>query len=241
MLDLLRNRAYKRAILVRLSGNDPQAKVPPGGKTQLLFNMTMFALMGRVSKLDGVVTQEEIDFATSIMQQLNLDVSQRQQAAQYFDQGKQLNTDVMQCVRNLVRTIGPKSELADLFLKIQCRLAYSKGEMRLKEKILLRDVAEELGYDKYEFMEVCKKMQSHFDYLCSEPRGFLKHAYRVLQLEPGVEHGEIRRAYLRLMSRYHPDKLIRENLSEETLQQAQEKSQSVRDAYETLCGYRKVL
>ena len=241
MLELFRNQAYKRAILVRLSGNDPQAEVPPGGKTQLLFNMTMFALMGRVAKLDGVVTQEEIDFATSIMQQLSFDASQRQQAVQYFDQGKRLNTDVMQCVRNLVRTIGPKSELADFFLKIQCRLAYSKGEMRLKEKILLRGVAEELGYDKSEFMEVCKQMQSHFDYLCSEPRGFLKHAYRVLQLEPGVEHGEIRRAYLRLMSRYHPDKLIRENLSEETLQQAQEKSQAVRDAYETLCGYRKVL
>ncbi len=241
VLNSLRNRAYKRAICMRLSGNDPHVKVPSGGKTQRHFNMAMFALMGRVSKLDGVVKQEEIDFAIAIMQQLSFDNAQRQQAIQYFDQGKQLNTDVMKCVRDLVRIIRPKTELADLFLKLQCQLAYSKGEMRLKEKVLLREVAHELGYDKGEFTRVCKKAQNCLDYFFTEPRGYLKHAYSVLQLKPGVEVGEVKRAYLRLMSRYHPDKLSVDNLSAEMLQQAQEKSQAVRDAYETLCGYRKAL
>ncbi|HAJ76228.1 MAG TPA: co-chaperone DjlA, partial [Gammaproteobacteria bacterium] len=37
----------------------------------------------------------------------------------------------------------------------------------------------------------------------------------------------------------HPDKLIREDLSEESLRLAQEKSMAIRNAYETLCGYRK--
>jgi DnaJ like chaperone protein len=55
-----------------------------------------------------------------------------------------------------------------------------------------------------------------------------------------VEDGEIRRAYLRMMSRYHPDKLVRENLSEETLRIAQEKSTAIRSAYETVCGFRKI-
>jgi DnaJ-domain-containing protein 1 len=43
-----------------------------------------------------------------------------------------------------------------------------------------------------------------------------------------------------MMSRYHPDKLVRDNLSEETLKLAQEKSTAIRDAYETVCGFRKL-
>ena len=239
MLALLKNRSYKRAIIERLSGTNPQADIPPGGRAEQCLSMAMFSVMGRVAKLDGLVTQEEINFVSSIMQQLGLDTTQRRRAIYYFDQGKQLNTDVMHCVENLVRIIGCRSVLANLFLRIQCRLAYTKGELRLKEKMLLRDVAEILGFDKPVFLEICKEMQGHHDYLGAEPRGFLKQAYRVLQLEPGVEDGEIRRAYRRLMSRYHPDKLVRLNLSAEMLAQAQEKYMAIRDAYETLCGYRK--
>ncbi len=239
MLALLRNRAYKQAIIERLNGSDPEACVPNGGRTQQLFTMALFAVMGRVSKLDGLVCEDEINFASSIMRQMGFDTLQRQKAINYFDQGKQLNTDVMQCVQDLLRVIGPRSELAQLFLHIQCRLAYTKGELRLKEKMLLRDVAEVLGYDKAEFLDMCRDLQRHADFWQPRRGGFLRNAYRVLQLEPDVEDGEIRRAYLRLMSRYHPDKLIRENLTEESLRLAQEKSMAIRDAYETLCGYRK--
>ena len=239
MLALLRNRAYKQAILERLSGSDPEACVPNGGRTQQLFTMALFAVMGRVSKLDGLVLEEEINFASSIMQKMGFDTLQRREAIDYFDWGKQPNTDVMQCVQSLLRVIGPRSELAQLFLRIQCRLAYSKGELRLKEKILLRDVAEVLGYDKTEFLDMCRDLQRHADFWQPRSGGFLRNAYGMLQLEPDVEDGEIRRAYLRLMSRYHPDKLIRENLTEESLRLAQEKSMAIRNAYETLCGYRK--
>jgi len=76
--------------------------------------------------------------------------------------------------------------------------------------------------------------------LKSEGRSFLHNAYCVLQLEPGVEDGEIRRAYLRMMSRYHPDKLASTDASEDALKQAQENAMAIRSAYEALCGIRKL-
>ena len=112
--------------------------------------------------------------------------------------------------------------------------------MRLKEKVLLRDVAEIHGFDKSAFLAMCNEMQGHTDTKQSKARNFLHNAYKVLQLEPDVEDGEIRRAYLRMKSRYHPDKLVRDNLSEEPLKQAQEKSMAIRTAYETVCGFRKI-
>lgn len=243
MLGLLQNRAYKRAITGRLNGTAPGSAVPEGGRTQKIFSRAMFAAMGKLSKLDGRVTTGEVKYASTIMQLLGLDPLERQEAIDYFELGKAAETDVTPFVRELVSSIGRRSALANLYLKIQCRLAYVKGDIRLKEKLLLRDIAEVLGFNKAEFLEICSEMQSHADkkqQKAHKARSFLENAYQILQLEPDVEDGEIRRAYLRMMSRYHPDKLVRENLSEESLKLAQEKSTAIRTAYETVCGFRKI-
>ena len=239
MIGLLQNRAYKQAITNRLNGSAPGAIVPAGGRSQKIINRAMFAVMGRIAKLDGRVTTPEVNYASIIMRLLGLDPLGRLEAIDYFELGKQPETDVLPFVRELVSSIGRRSALARLFIKIQCRLAFIKGDIRLKEKILLRDVAESLGFSKAEFLESCREMQIHAS-LKQENGKFLRNAYHILQLEPDVEDGEIRRAYLRMMSRYHPDKLVRENLSEETLRIAQEKSTAIRSAYETVCGFRKI-
>ena len=239
MIGLLQNRAYKQAITNRLNGSAPGAIVPAGGRSQKIINRAMFAVMGRIAKLDGRVTNPEVNYASIIMRLLGLDPLGRLEAIDYFELGKQPETDVLPFVRELVSSIGRRSALARLFIKIQCRLAFIKGDIRLKEKILLRDVAESLGFSKAEFLEICREMQIHAS-LKQENGKFLRNAYHILQLEPDVEDGEIRRAYLRMMSRYHPDKLVRENLSEETLRIAQEKSTAIRSAYETVCGFRKI-
>ena len=245
MLGLLQHRAYKRAIAGRLDGSAPGSAVPNGGKSQKIITRAMFALMGRLAKTDGLVTADEVRYATSIMQLLDLNSRERQEAIDYFDLGKQLDTDIFVFINELVNSVGRRSSLAQLFVKLQCRLTYVKGGMRLKEKVLLRDVAESLGFDKAEFLQICRSVCGTADTrpgswkpLVTEE--FVSNAYGVLQLEPDVEDGEIRRAYLRLMSRYHPDKLMRDNISEETLRLAQEKSAAIRTAYEEVCGFRKI-
>ena len=174
------------------------------------------------------------------MKLMGLEQEARMQAIDYFEHGKKPQTDVIACVRAMEKMVGSRSTLADLFLKIQVRMAYIKGDIRLKEKLLLRDVAESLGFSKLEFLEVCNEMQTHADYKQLKARKHISNAYSILQLEPNAADGEIRRAYLRMMSRYHPDKLVRDNLSEENLKLAQEKSTAIRDAYEAVCGFRKL-
>ena len=112
--------------------------------------------------------------------------------------------------------------------------------MQLEERIMLRDIADVLGYSKSEFVAVCTELPGQIDNQPMQSRSFLHNAYSVLQLKPEVDDGEIRRAYLRLMSRYHPDKLVRDDLSEQSLKLAEEKTMAIRSAYETVCGFRKI-
>jgi len=240
MFAAMLNRPYKNAIIGRLNGSAPEIEVPAGGRAEVLFTTAMFVLMGRVAKLDGRVTAAEVRYASTIMKLMGLNEESRLLAISYFEQGKLSETDVLNHVEEAAKVIGPHSALAELYLKIQCRAAYVKGDMRVEEKVLLRDAAEFMGYSKLEFLEVCAEMQGYVDNKHLKTHNFIRHAYGVLQLEPGVADGEIRRAYLRLMSRYHPDKLVRDNLSDESLRQAQEKSTAIRSAYETVCGFRKI-
>jgi len=240
MLGLVRNRAYKRALTGRLDGSNPHTIVPSGGCTEQLFTKAMFAVMGRIAKLDGRVIRDEVSYACAIMTLMGLNTASRQQAISYYEQGKQPNTDVMYWVNSMIKVIGIRSALANLFLKIQCRAACVKGDMQIEERVMLRDIADVLGYSKAEFLAVCAELPGHIDTQPKPSGGFLHSAYGVLQLKPDVDDGEIRRAYLRQMSRHHPDKLVRDDLSEKSLRLAQEKSAAIRSAYETVCGFRKI-
>ena len=240
MLSALFNRDYKKALFKRLSGFSPEADICDGGRTEQAFTTAMFLVMGRLAKMDGRVTEEEIGFASSTMKRMGLSKEKRQQAITYYEHGKHPDTQICQCVTLMVKAIDQRSALAKLFIQTLCRAAYLKGDLKLKDKMLLRDVAEQLGYDKTEFLSICAETRSAPGVRPIKARGFLQNAYRVLQLEPGVADGEIRRGYLRMMSRNHPDKLASDDPTEESLRQAQENVMAIRSAYEAVCGFRKI-
>lgn len=240
MLAVLRHRSYKQAVLRRLDGSEPNAEMPAGGQSERRFTEALFVAFGRLAKLDGRVTRAEIDHANQVMLRLGLHAGAREHAIACFDHGKQGSVDVMQYLQLLVSSIGARSALAYQFLRTLCVFAQAKGIIQLQEKILLRDIAEVLGYDKAELLEICTQQGAPRPARAVHMSSVLRDAYSTLQLDAVVEDSEVRKAYLRLMSRYHPDKIRRANLTPESLRFAQEQSMAVRAAYETVCGFRKI-
>jgi DnaJ like chaperone protein len=59
-------------------------------------------------------------------------------------------------------------------------------------------------------------------------------AYRTLEVDQSVTDEALTKAYRRLMSRHHPDKLKANGLPESMLPHAQQRTQAVREAYELL-------
>ena len=60
---------------------------------QSAFFKATFTVMGHIAKADGRVSEKEIEMAISVMQQLRLNESQRQDAIRYFNQGKSPDFD----------------------------------------------------------------------------------------------------------------------------------------------------
>ncbi|QRN03176.1 co-chaperone DjlA [Legionella sp. MW5194] len=67
------------------------------------------------------------------------------------------------------------------------------------------------------------------------PQNNLTLAYALLEVSPQASKQDIKRAYRRLISRNHPDKLIAKGLPEEMIKMANDKTQKITKAYELIC------
>jgi len=70
------------------------------------------------------------------------------------------------------------------------------------------------------------------DYDPATARTSLKDAYRLLGVNDSVSDAELKKSYRRLMSQHHPDKLVSKGLPEQMIQDATEKTQQIKAAYE---------
>lgn len=68
--------------------------------------------------------------------------------------------------------------------------------------------------------------------------GELASAYATLGLSPEASNLEVKRAYRKLMSQNHPDKLAAKGLSVLEIREANEKTQKIRAAYESIIAAR---
>ena len=61
-----------------------------------------------------------------------------------------------------------------------------------------------------------------------------KDLYKILGVSEGASRKEVKKAYRKLMSQHHPDKLLSKGLPEEMVNIAKEKSQEIQAAYEAV-------
>jgi len=62
----------------------------------------------------------------------------------------------------------------------------------------------------------------------------IANAYSILGVEASASDADVKKAYRRLMSQHHPDKLISKGLPEEMIKIATDKSQQIQKAYELI-------
>ncbi|MFT6985609.1 MAG: DnaJ like chaperone protein [Psychromonas sp.] len=205
---------------------------------QKLFFDSTFSVMGHIAKAKGQVTQTDIQVANAYMDQMRLQGASRVRAQASFASGKEADFPLQQTLSDFAQQIRGDRNLLQMFLGIQVQVAYSDGELHSKEKEILYSIAEHLDFSRFELDRLLQMIegQQHFHQGKPRPQQQTSDAdcYNVLAIDKSVSDKEIKRAYRKLMSQHHPDKLASKGLPEEMMVLAKEKAQDIQSAYETL-------
>ncbi len=224
----------------------------PGGqqRIQMAFFTATFSVMGHVAKADGRVSQAEIDLASRIMEEMGLTGEMRQAAIKLFQEGKVADFPLQETLRQFRQECQQRLDLLRMFLEIQIQAALADGSISAREERLLLQICAQLGVSRFDYQRLKLQLQAQQRFYQKsryrQKRGgstsgqpSLQDAYAVLGVTAAASDSEVKRAYRRLISQHHPDKLVAKGLPEEMMTMAKEKTQKIRKAYEIISAARK--
>ena len=207
-------------------------------RVQAAFFTATFSVMGHLAKADGRVTRDEIRTAEAVMRQLGLDGEMRETAKRLFNEGKSADFPIDEVLDQFRRELHRRSTLLQVFLEIHLQAAYADGRMDPAEEQVLLYICRRLGVPEWQFRRLEKMFQAGFGRADSRKTGAagmsLDDAYAILGVGREAGNSEVKKAYRRLMSQHHPDKLVAKGLPEQMIRDATEKTRQIRAAYEKI-------
>ena len=229
---------FDKGLKITAAGS-PFVDGPNQERIQTAFFTATFSVMGHVAKADGRVSEDEIAIARSVIQQMSLDQTQARVAMDLFNQGKKTDFDLDAVIKQFKAECHRRRTLLQMFLEILLHAAYADGVVHPDEDRILKKISLELGFSSahYQQLEAMVRAQRFFTGdgggdSRPAPAELLADAYTLLGVKPTDTDTDIKRAYRRLMSQHHPDKLIAKGLPEEMLKVATQKTQEIKAAHD---------
>lgn len=221
-----------RSISYGVGGVNPLSRA----HRQSVFLGTVFVLMGKIAKADGQVSQNEIAHVEQLFQKMGMTAEHRQQSIALFKKGSAQDFDIRPTLNEFLSVCGHTNSLKQMLLVYLIVMALADGHLDPAEEILLKEIALHLGYSQDAFQHIFDMVvnQTHFAGGQAITANSLEDAYKALGVSRESNDQEVKRAYRKLMSQYHPDKLMGQGVPEDMIAVATAQAQEVQVAYDLI-------
>ena len=221
-----------RSISYGIGGVNPLSRA----HRQSVFLGTVFVLMGKIAKADGQVSQNEIAHVEQLFQKLGMTAEHRQQSIALFKKGSAPDFDIKPTLNEFISVCGHTNSLRQMLLVYLIVMALADDHFDPAEEILLKEIALHLGYSQDAFQHILAMVvnQTHFAGGQASTANSLEDAYKALGVSRESNDQEVKRAYRKLMSQYHPDKLMGQGVPEDMIAVATAQAQEVQVAYDLI-------
>ncbi|MCC5901804.1 MAG: co-chaperone DjlA [Halomonas sp.] len=198
------------------------------------FLESIFSVMGCLCQADGKVTKGELDIAEKLFEQMHLQGEQRAKARAAFERGRADDFNLDAELASVNRLTQRQPILRQVFLQVQLTAIAADGVLHPAEHEMIVRVARGVGCSEAEVQQIEAMLHGAAANSQGSSEEALKDAYRVLGVSEDASDAEIKKAYRRLMSQNHPDKLAGKGLPESMREVAQARTSEIGNAYERI-------
>lgn len=216
------------------------------------FFETTFTLLGHLAKADGRISEQEIAQTEALMAQMGLTAEHRKAAINLFKQGADAGFQVDQQIAGFRETCGNQANLIQMLVVYLVNVALADGDFDPAEEAIVRRVAGGLGIPQFAFDRLIQMIKAQNAFRgghyheqaygggvhAAPSANALNLAYEALGVSSDSSDAEIKRAYRKLMSQYHPDKLTGQGVPQDMINEATERSQEIQAAYDLIKKFR---
>jgi len=206
---------------------------------QAVFFHAVFSVYGHIAKASGKVTAQEIDAATALMDKMGLTGDKRREAQAAFSEGKSNDFPLEETLKEFKQSSFGQRDILQLFLEVQLQAAFADGSLHSKERVILHTVAKILGFSARDIDKLLQQLEAQMNYhrqqaSTNESGPSIDAAYDILGVKSEDDDQTIKKAWRKMMSQHHPDKLAAKGLPPEMLEIANQKAQDIQAAYEKI-------
>lgn len=204
----------------------PDADCPPGHRVDdAEFAMALIGLGAKMAKADGQVTGEEV---AAFRQVLRAPAEFEASLMRAFNLAKQTTLGFEGYARRLARRFRAHPAILEDVLDGLFHVAKADGRMTAEELDYLERVASIFGFSESEFDRI---RAGHGALDGQDP-------YLVLGVDRSIADADLKRAYRRIASQNHPDRLIARGAPPEMQRVADEKMAVINAAYQRILAAR---
>jgi DnaJ like chaperone protein len=211
------------------------------------FVKTLSCLLGILAKADGRVSELELQYANQVFNDLKLNDDELDNAKKWFTTSKNGQVQFVDVVRMLDYLKEKNLFLCKVCLDISYQMAKLDGlsieKIKLMNSLLssigfapLESVFKPEEFWQYVHAEQMNRQQRQQQYTPPKQQEYAPfQAYEILNLQTNASQHEVKKAYRKLMSQYHPDKMMAKGASPREIREATTKTQQISKAYQQIC------
>ncbi len=192
-------------------------------QVQAAYFVSIFSILGKLAKADGVVTQEELAVVNTFIDGMNIDDGEKQFARQVFTEAKNSSYAIEDFARQFYEINQNQPQLLASFLDVLFRVAAADGQLHPAEEEALLRVKAVFSINEQQYEEIRAVYFKDADKY-----------YKVLNCTPQSSTDDIKKSYRELVRDFHPDTIVAKGLPEEFTEFATKRFREIQEAYEAI-------
>ena len=190
-------------------------------ESQQIFALALIVLSAKLSKVDGLVSKEEL---LAIKEKLKIPNTEIDQVSKIFNKAKEDPLGYEPYAKQISEIFRGNINVLEEVINILFYIAEADGEVSDSEYKMIANIAKIFGLT-YEQFESVKESRKSSDKL---------NPYMVLESSPNDDLKTIRKNYIRLSKEHHPDLLISKGVPVEVINESKKKMRAINSAWDKI-------